>query len=322
MMENVTIGQYIPGNSWIYKIDPRLKIFGTIILMVALFILPNLTALLVGLGLFILMYITTGLSLIKLVKGLSGLLFLLIFTFILQVVYNTEGSLLINVTFNFGLYSLLTILGLLLLYFLTKKKVIHKTYYLLLIILLAFVAQYFLNTGKIFGTYDLSIYEGGLTKAAFVFIRVVVMIGITSLLTFTTMSTEINNGLAFLLYPLKYIKVPVGTISMMFSLTLRFVPTLLDETRKIMKAQASRGIDFQNGRLKDRITQIISLLIPMFVISIKRAEDLADAMEARGYVIDAKRTKLDILKFRYYDYIGLIVIFGALAGSIVLNVIY
>ena len=322
MMENVTIGQYIPGDSWIYKIDPRVKILATIILMVSLFILPTLSILLISLLLFILMYISTGLSLIKLVKGLSGLLFLLLFTFILQIVYNQEGSLLITFPFTFGLYSLLAIISLLLIYLLLRKKIIHKTYFFLFIVFLAFVAQYFLNTGQVFGQYKLNIYEGGLNRAAFVFIRVVIMIGITSLLTFTTMSTEINNGLAFLLYPLKFIKVPVGTISMMFSLTLRFVPTLLDETRKIMKAQASRGVDFQNGKLKDRITQIISLLIPMFVISIKRAEDLADAMEARGYVIDAPRTKLDILKFKYYDFISLVIVFTSLFGAIILNVIY
>lgn len=322
MMENITIGQFIPGDSWIYKIDPRIKILATIIFMVALFLLPTLNLLLIGAGLFVLLYISTGLSLIKLIKGLSGLLMLLIFTFIIQIIYNKEGVRLVNIEFNLGLYSLISIGIILLIYMLTRKKVIHKTYYFIFMLILAFVAQALISYGQIYSSYSLEIYEGGLERALFVFLRVIVMIGITSLLTFTTMSTEINNGLAFILYPLKFIKVPVGTISMMFSLTLRFVPTLLDETRKIMKAQASRGIDFQTGRLKDRITQIVSLLIPMFVISIKRAEDLADAMEARGYVIDAPRTKLDELKLRYYDYISLVIVVGSLVGAIVLNVVY
>ena len=130
------------------------------------------------------------------------------------------------------------------------------------------------------------------------------MIGITSLLPLSTMSTDINNGLEAVLAPLKIIKVPVGVFAMLISLTLRFIPTLLEESKKIMNAQASRGVDFQEGSLKDKVNQIISLLIPMFVISFKRAEDLSNAMEARGYIIGAKRTKLDELKLRWRDYLS------------------
>ena len=135
-------------------------------------------------------------------------------------------------------------------------------------------------------------------------ICIVIMIGITSLLTLSTMSTDINNGLEAVLAPLKIIKVPVGVFAMLISLTLRFIPTLLEESKKIMNAQASRGVDFQEGSLKDKVNQIISLLIPMFVISFKRAEDLSNAMEARGYIIGAKRTKLDELKLRWRDYLS------------------
>ena len=99
---------------------------------------------------------------------------------------------------------------------------------------------------------------------------------------------------------------------MMIALTLRFIPTLIEESKKIMKAQASRGVDFEEGRLKDKVSQIISLLIPMFVISFKRADDLANAMEARGYVIGAKRTKLDELKLRWRDYLCILISLGLL----------
>jgi len=92
----------------------------------------------------------------------------------------------------------------------------------------------------------------------------------------------------------------------MVSLTLRYIPTLLIETDKIMKAQASRGVDFKEASLKDKVTQVISLLIPVFVISFKRAEDLANAMEVRGYVIGQKRTKIDILKIKLTDYIAIL----------------
>ena len=142
------------------------------------------------------------------------------------------------------------------------------------------------------------------------------MIGITSLLTVSTMSTDINNGLEWVLSPLKIIKVPVSVLSMTISLTLRFIPTLYEETRKIMNAQASRGVDFQEGKLKDKVTQIISLLVPMFVVSFKRAEDLSNAMEARGYVIGAKRTRIDELKFKALDYISFILCLLFLGASI------
>ena len=133
------------------------------------------------------------------------------------------------------------------------------------------------------------------------------MIGLTSLLTLSTMTTDINNGLEAVLSPLKLIKIPVGIFAMMISLTLRFIPTLMIESKKIMNAQASRGVDFNEGNLKQKVNQIISLLIPMFVISFNRADELSNAMEARGYVIGKKRTKLDLLKLRWRDYIAIII---------------
>ena len=99
---------------------------------------------------------------------------------------------------------------------------------------------------------------------------------------------------------------------MIIAIALRFIPTLINETNKILKAQASRGVDFNEGSLKEKVTQIISLLIPMFVISFKRAEDLSNAMEARGYIIGEKRTKLDELKLKWRDYLCLIIIIAFL----------
>ena len=148
------------------------------------------------------------------------------------------------------------------------------------------------------------------------------MIGITSLLTVSTMSTDINNGLEWVLAPLKVIKVPVSVLSMTIALTLRFIPTLYEETRKIMNAQASRGVDFQEGKLKDKVTQIISLLVPMFVISFKRAEDLSNAMEARGYVIGAKRTRIDELKFKALDIVSFIICLALLGVTIFTKVYF
>ena len=144
---------------------------------------------------------------------------------------------------------------------------------------------------------------------------------LTSILTMTTSTTDINLGLEWLMHPLSFIKIPVAEIAMMLSLTLRFIPTLLIETEKIMKAQASRGIDFNEGNLIEKIKQIVTLLIPMFFISITRAEDMANAMEARGYVIGAKRSNIDELKFGFRDYLSFVVVALMLAFTIYLQVI-
>ncbi|MBU1142629.1 MAG: energy-coupling factor transporter transmembrane protein EcfT, partial [Firmicutes bacterium] len=157
-------------------------------------------------------------------------------------------------------------------------------------------------------SYTLNIYDEGILRAGFIFIRITNVIIMTSLLTFTTMTTDLNFGIESLLRPLKIIKVPVDVIAMMLSLTLRYIPTLLGETEKIMKAQASRGVDFKESKFKDKVIQIISLLIPVFVISFKRAEDLGNAMEVRGYVIGAKRTKIDQYRIGFSDIFSLIIV--------------
>ena len=312
-MNNITFGQYIPGNSWIYKLDPRMKIILTIALIVLVFIIPTLTGMLIALGLFILLFISTRISLIRVIKGLKPVLFLLVFTVVLQLIYTkgTVTTLLHIFDMQIGLYQLLIMIGLLFIYFFTKKYMPFKFIYLLIILGLIFTTMWQLRFDDfVWNDFKFYVYEEGINKSAFIFIRIVMMIGITSLLTLSTMSMDINNGLEAVLSPLKLIKIPVGIFSMLISLTLRFIPTLLEESKKIMNAQASRGVDFNEGKLSDKVKQIISLLIPMFVISFKRAEDLSNAMEARGYVIGAKRTKLDELKLRFLDYFSLILVVG------------
>src|SRR5699024_2009650 len=123
----------------------------------------------------------------------------------------------------------------------------------------------------------------------------------------TTTPIEITDAIETLLHPLKKIKFPVHELALMMSISLRFIPTLMQETDKISKAQASRGLDFKTGPLKERIKAIIPLLIPLFVSAFKRAEDLAMAMEARGYHGDVGRTKLRELKIKQRDILAIIV---------------
>lgn len=322
MMDNITIGEYIPGHSWIYKMDPRMKIILTFVFMVVIFLLPTLVSVASALGVFFLIFITTRIPLLKMLKGLKPIIYLVLFSFVLQIIYTKTGDLLYTFNFSFNFYTLLMMLGICMFYFLTKKWIPLKMIYFLVFIASLWVVQYYFDFDFLFNLhYKLKVYEGGLEKGGFVVLRVILMISITSLLTFTTSSMEINNGISSVLSPLKLLHIPVGIFSMMLSLTLRFIPTLLSETRKIMNAQSSRGVDFNEGGLRSKVKQIISLLVPMFVISFRRAEELSNAMVARGYDLNAPRTRYDLLKLHVIDYIALILGLAALAFAIYLRVV-
>ncbi len=319
-METFVIGQYVKGNSWIYRLDPRVKIISLILLIVITFLMPNLLYITGLLGVLMVLIITTRIPLLRLLKGLKALIFLLAFTFVVQVAYQQEGSLLISESFSFGVYALIFTIFVSLFWFITQKYVPFRFLYLLIMIVLVFLFQYYVKDGIMFSTYNINVYQSGLERAGYVFLRVVIVVLLSSMLTFSTSSTDLNNGMESVLSPLKVVKVPVSEISMMLALTLRFIPTLLQETNKIMKAQASRGVDFKESNIKQKAMQIVSLLVPMFVISFSRAEDLANAMESRGYVIGAPRTKYDEMKLRFLDFMTLIILISVLALFIYINI--
>lgn len=145
------------------------------------------------------------------------------------------------------------------------------------------------------------IYEEGLRQGVFISVRFFLLILLTSLLTLTTTPIEITDGLETLLGPLNKVKFPVHELALMMSISLRFIPTLMQETDKIMKAQIARGVDFTSGPVKERVRAIVPLLIPLFISSFKRAEELATAMEARGYRGGEGRTKYRQLKWQMTD---------------------
>lgn len=147
----------------------------------------------------------------------------------------------------------------------------------------------------------IEVYEEGVKQGLFISLRFFLLILMTSLLTLTTTPIEITDGLEELLGPLKRIKFPVHELALMMSISLRFIPTLMQETDKIMKAQSARGVDFTGGPVKDRVKAIIPLLIPLFISSFKRAEELAIAMEARGYRGGEGRTKYRQLNWGVRD---------------------
>lgn len=146
-----------------------------------------------------------------------------------------------------------------------------------------------------------TIYEGGVQQGIYISLRFTYLILMTTLLTLSTTPISLTDGLEQLLGPFKKVKLPVHELALMMSIALRFIPTLMQETGKIMKAQAARGVDFTSGPIKERVSAIVPLLVPLFVSSFKRAEELAIAMEARGYRGGEGRTKYRSLSWGISD---------------------
>ncbi|MFC0297427.1 energy-coupling factor transporter transmembrane component T family protein [Geobacillus jurassicus] len=147
----------------------------------------------------------------------------------------------------------------------------------------------------------LSVYEGGIKQGLFISLRFLLLVLMTTMLTLTTTPIEVTDGVESLLGPLKKMRVPVHELALMMAISLRFIPTLMEETEKIMKAQAARGVDFSGGRFSERMKAIVSLLVPLFISSFKRADELATAMEARGYRGGEGRTKFRQLSWKAAD---------------------
>ncbi|WP_416326965.1 energy-coupling factor transporter transmembrane component T family protein [[Eubacterium] hominis] len=166
-----------------------------------------------------------------------------------------------------------------------------------------------------------SLYSGALSQTLYIVIRLALMIMVTTILTATTKPLQLTLGIEDLLKPFQVIHVPAHQIAMMISIALRFIPTLIEETQRIMKAQASRGVDMEEGKLMEKIRAILSLIVPLFVSAFQRAEDLAYAMEARGYIPDRARTRYQQLKMHNSDYVLLLGSMIILAVMIFLSLI-
>jgi energy-coupling factor transport system permease protein len=168
------------------------------------------------------------------------------------------------------------------------------------------------------GTYN--IFWESILQSAKIILRLVMMISLTLILTATTKPLDLTYALEWYMYPLKLIKFPTHEIAMTISIALRFIPTLLDETMRIMNAQASRGVDFEHGKVKEKIKAILSLIVPLFMSAFQRSEELANAMEARGYNPRAKRTRYRNLHWGISDTLSLIFVITITTGVIVTSV--
>ncbi len=175
---------------------------------------------------------------------------------------------------------------------------------LMMLFFLLIINVFFTKTGDpLFTVGGFTVYTDAVLNTLYIAVRLLLMIMITTCLTATTKPLDMTLGIEDLLKPFEKIHVPAHEIAMLISIALRFIPDLIDETQRIIKAQESRGVDLQEGKISERIGAILSLIVPLFVSSFQRAEDLANAMEARGYAPGEKRTRYKVLKMETRDYI-------------------
>lgn len=265
-MNSIALGKYIPGNSFIHKLDPRFKVIMMILLMVAAF----------------------------LDIGYLGFASLFIIFFIL---------------FKIAKLRFRTV-------FKTLKPMLFMMVFLLILNILVMDGETFLFTIPII---NFDLYLEPILRTVYIVIRMLLMISVTTLLTSTTKPLDLTFGIESLLSPLKIIKFPYHETAMIITLALRFIPTIMEETQKIIKAQASRGVDLQEGKLREKISAVISLLVPLLLSQIQRAGELSDAMEARGYDTSKKRTRYRKLHITYRDFVASFVCIAILVGVIFLG---
>ena len=263
MLREITLGQYYPVDSVIHRLDPRTKLFGTLIFIVSLFLSKNIWGYVLATAALAAVIRMSRVPFSYMVKGLKAVLVLL----------------LISVSFNL---------------FLTSGEVLVRFW--------------------IF-----RITKEGLRMAGFMAVRLIYLILGSTIMTLTTTPNALTDGLEKSMGFLNKVGMPVHEISMMMSIALRFIPILVEETDKIMKAQMARGADFESGNVIQRAKAMIPLLVPLFISAFRRATDLAMAMEARCYRGGEGRTKMKPLHYGSRDHAAYGVMFLYLAGIIALR---
>ncbi len=265
-MRDITIGQYYQADSVVHKLDPRVKLFWTLMYIVGLFVAGNIAGYAMSTVFLLVAIKLSKIPFKKVFSGLKSICFVLIFSGVFTLLF-TNGE---------------TVLG-----------------------------EWWIFTISV---------EGILKAIEMVYRLLLLLIG-SSIMTLTTTPTDIADGLEKAFSPLRYIKIPVHEIAMMISIAFRFIPILVEETDKIMKAQKARGADFETGGIIKKAKGMIPLLVPLLISAIKRAMDLANAMEARCYRGGDGRTKMKPLRYKKADYVAYIIIFVVFAVLIGSNIV-
>lgn len=253
MFDNMTIGQYYPTGSIIHQLDPRVKIFFTLVYIVMLFCINNIWGYLVAFIILFAIIVASKIPVTYTFKGLKAIIFIILLTVLLNL-FMTPG----RVIFQWGVVQ---------------------------------------------------ITAEGVDTAFMIATRLIFLVIGTSILTLTTSPIDLTDGLEFYFSHIPFVKKYAHELSMMMSIALRFIPTLTDETQKIMKAQKARGAQFETGNLMQRAKAMVMILVPLFVSAFRRADELATAMEARCYRGGVGRTKMKQMVLRHYDKIAIFLTF-------------
>ncbi len=266
-MRDITLGQFVAGNSVIHRLDPRTKIGMMILYIVMTFLVKDIWFMSIPFLYLVLELILSGISLRYILNSLKPIRFLLILMFLLNLFF-TKGE---HVWLDLGFWQL---------------------------------------TGE------------AVLQSCFLAVRIILLVAGASMLTLTTSPIALTDGIERLFAPLKIFHFPAHELAMMMTIALRFVPTLMDESEKIRNAQMSRGADFESGNIFKRVKSMIPILIPLFVSSFRKADELAIAMESRCYHGGEGRTRMHQLKFRLADLLAILITFAFVAVLIVLLVLF
>jgi energy-coupling factor transport system permease protein len=288
--------------------------------MVSIFLLDTITQMAIAFVASLVLIAVGRISIIRVIKGLKPIFVLLVFTFVFQILFNQTGQPLVTLDMGLSLSSILLLVAWTVIWRLAARM---KRFGILLFLLYVAGGLAILVYGNVwlgFSSFSLTVYEDGVVMSLFVVLRLLIIIMFSTILTISTRPTDLTQALEKLLRPLRAVGIRSEDFALIISISLRYIPTILDEANKIMLAQASRGADFSEGKLKDKITQIVSLLVPMFIIAFKRSEDLADAMESRNFVPGKPRTRVYELSFAARDAIASVLVLLVFAAAIIVKV--
>jgi energy-coupling factor transport system permease protein len=243
------IGQYFPGDSFLHRMDARVKILLLLILLIEVFVFTSAPVYLLMTGITFLLIMTSKVPLRMVLRSLKPLWWIILFTFVLHL-FSHPGR-------------------------------------------------------EIYRIWQFVITQEGVEQGALISVRLMLLIILSTLLTFTTSPLKLTDALESLLSPFKRLGLPAHELAMMMTIALRFIPTLISETDKIMKAQQSRGADFVTGSIMSRLKNMVPILVPLFLSAFRRADDLALAMEARCYRGGEGRTRMKEMKLGRLDYVAI-----------------
>jgi energy-coupling factor transport system permease protein len=264
MLKDITLGQFFPGDSIVHRLDPRTKLILVVVYIAALFLAKFVVTYAIMLLVLLACILLSHVGFRAVFHGLKPVFLLILITAILNLLYNTTGTLLLSF-------------------------------------------------------WRIRIYTGGVQMSVMMVLRIMMLISGTFLLTYTTSPLQLTDAIEQLLGPLKKLRLPIHELAMMMSIALRFIPTLIEETDKIMSAQKARGADFESGNLVTKAKALVPLLVPLFVSAFRRADELATAMECRCYNGDSGRTRMKQLTYHARDAVALVLGLLVLLSIIILR---